>query len=150
MALLSESVVKLNDLLQFLAEERDFDLRGYKPTTLERRIRKRMNQLSLSEYEAYVEYIRGHPDETNELLNTILINVTEFFRDPAAWDVIAEDILPYLLKRLRTGDSFRTWVAGCSTGEEVYSLAILVAEYSAPEFQNSTSRSTPLTSMRTR
>ncbi len=121
--------MKLDELLQFLAEERDFDLRGYKPTTLERRIRKRMNQLSLSEYGSYVEYIRGHPDETNELLNTILINVTEFFRDPAAWDVIAEDILPYLLKRLRTGDSFRAWVAGCSTGEEVYSLAILVAEY---------------------
>ena len=121
--------MKLDELLHFLAEERDFDLRGYKPTTLERRIRKRMSQLSLSTYESYIEHIRAHPDETNELLNTILINVTEFFRDPAAWDVIGEDILPYLLKRLRTGDSFRGWVAGCSTGEEVFSLAILVAEY---------------------
>ncbi|HKR30788.1 MAG TPA: CheR family methyltransferase, partial [Terriglobales bacterium] len=124
--------MKLDELLHFLAEERDFDLRGYKPTTLERRIRKRMSQLSLSTYESYIEHIRAHPDETNELLNTILINVTEFFRDPAAWDVIGEDILPYLLKRLRTGDSFRAWVAGCSTGEEVYSLAILVAEYFGP------------------
>ena len=129
--------MKLEELLQFLAEERDFDLRGYKPSTLERRIRKRMGQLSLGSFDEYLEYIRAHPDETNQLLNTILINVTEFFRDPAAWDVIASDILPYLLKRLRTGDSFRAWVAGCSTGEEVYSLAILVAEYFGsrmPEF----------------
>ncbi len=124
--------MKLDELLHFLAEERDLDLRGYKPTTLERRIRKRMGQLSLADYDAYLEYIRAHADETNQLLNTILINVTEFFRDPAAWDVIREDILPYLLKRLRTGDSFRAWVAGCSTGEEVYSLAILVAEYFGP------------------
>lgn len=124
--------MKLDELLHFLAEERDLDLRGYKPTTLERRIRKRMGQLSLADYDAYLEHIRAHLDETNELLDTILINVTEFFRDPAAWDVIAEDILPYLLKRLRTGDSFRAWVAGCSTGEEVYSLAILIAEYFGP------------------
>jgi two-component system, chemotaxis family, CheB/CheR fusion protein len=121
--------VKLDELLHFLAEERNFDLRGYKPTTLERRIRKRMGQLSLPDYESYVEHIRAKPSETNQLLDTILINVTEFFRDPAAWEILASDILPHLLKRLRTGDSFRAWVAGCSTGEEVYSLAILVAEF---------------------
>ena len=117
--------MKLEEFVDFLAEERDFDLRGYKPTTLERRIRKRMGQIAIPDYEGYIEYIRGNPGETNQLLDTILINVTEFFRDPGAWDVIAGDILPYLLKRLRTGDSFRAWVAGCSTGEEVYSLAIL-------------------------
>jgi two-component system, chemotaxis family, CheB/CheR fusion protein len=121
--------VKLDELLHVLAEERNFDLRGYKPTTLERRLRKRMGQLSLGSYETYLEYIRAHPEENDQLLDIILINVTEFFRDPAAWDIIREDILPYLLKRLRTGDSFRAWVAGCSTGEEVYSLAILVAEH---------------------
>jgi two-component system CheB/CheR fusion protein len=124
--------LELNELLHFLAEEREFDLRGYKATTLERRIRKRMAQLSHSTYGEYIEYIREHPSETNQLLNTILINVTEFFRDPAAWDVMAQDVLPHMLKRLRTGDSFRAWVAGCSTGEEVYSLAILIAEYFGP------------------
>jgi two-component system CheB/CheR fusion protein len=121
--------LELRELLHFLAEEREFDLRGYKPTTLERRIRKRMGQLSVPAYDAYLEYIREHPRETNQLLNTILINVTEFFRDPAAWEVLAQDVLPHMLKRLRVGDSFRAWVAGCSTGEEVYSLAILIAEY---------------------
>ena len=59
----------------------------------------------------------------------MLINVTEFFRDPAAWDLLADDVLPTLLKNLRPGGSFRGWVAGCATGEEVYSLAILVAEH---------------------
>ncbi|HET9743091.1 MAG TPA: CheR family methyltransferase [Terriglobales bacterium] len=122
----------LDEFLQVLAEERDLDLRGYKHTTLERRIRKRLSALGFSGYEPYIEYIRLNPGETNQLLDTILINVTEFFRDPAAWDVIAGDVLPYLMKRLRTGDSFRAWVAGCSTGEEVYSLAILIAEYFGP------------------
>jgi len=124
--------VTLDELLQSLAEERNFELRGYKPTTLERRIRKRMSQLGVSSFEPYLEYIRANEHETKHLLDTILINVTEFFRDPAAWDVIAETVLPYLLKPLRTGDSFRAWVAGCSSGEEVYSLAILVAEYFGP------------------
>ena len=121
--------MKLDELLHFLAEERNFDLRGYKPTTLERRIRKRMGQLSLGDFGSYVEHIRANPGETNQLLDTILINVTEFFRDPEAWEIVANDILPPLLKRLRTGHSFRAWVAGCSTGEEVYSLAMLVAEF---------------------
>jgi len=121
--------LKLEEFVHFLAEERDFDLRCYKPTTLERRIRKRISQLAIPDYEGYIEYIQGNPGETNQLLDAILINVTEFFRDPGAWDVIDSDILPYLLKRLRTGDSFRAWAAGCSTGEEVYSLAILVAEH---------------------
>jgi len=121
--------VKLDELLHFLAEERNFDLRGYKPTTLERRIRKRMGQLSLGDFASYVEHIRANAGATNQLLDTILINVTEFFRDPEAWEIVANDILPPLLKRLRTGHSFRAWVAGCSTGEEVYSLAMLVAEF---------------------
>ena len=121
--------MKLEEFIHFLAEERAFDLRGYKPTTLERRIRRRMGQLSIPDFESYLDHIRANPNETNQLLDTILINVTEFFRDPGAWDVIANDIIPHLLKNLRTGDSFRAWVAGCSTGEEVYSLAILVAEH---------------------
>ena len=124
--------MKLEEFVHFLADERDFDLRGYKPTTLERRIRKRMSRLAVSDYEAYIEYIQASPGETSQLLDTILINVTEFFRDPGAWDVIAGHVLPYLLKRLRTGDSFRACVAGCSTGEEVYSPAILVAEHLGP------------------
>jgi two-component system, chemotaxis family, CheB/CheR fusion protein len=126
--------VTLDELLNYLAAERSLDLRGYKHTTLERRLRRRMGQLSIGSYENYLDYVRTNPDESKLLLDAILINVTEFFRDPAAWDVLAEDVLPALFKNIRTGGSFRAWVAGCATGEEVYSLAILLAEHFGQSF----------------
>jgi two-component system, chemotaxis family, CheB/CheR fusion protein len=126
----------LKELLQELAEQRHFDFRGYKKTTLERRFRHRMFQLKLGGYAAYGEYIRKHPDETNELLNTLLINVTEFFRDPPAWEILRHEILPPLLKRIKPGHSFRAWSAGCASGEEPYSIAILLAEYFGPRIQD--------------
>ena len=118
----------LKELLQELAEQRNFDFRGYKEATLERRFRRRMFQLSLSGYAEYGDYIRKHPDEINELLNTLLINVTEFFRDPPAWEILRHEILPPLLKRIKPGHSFRAWSAGCASGEEPYSIAMLLAE----------------------
>ena len=128
--------VTLKDLLQELAEQRNFDFRGYKKTTLERRFRRRMFQLNLGGYAQYAEYIRAHPDEATELLNTILINVTEFFRDPPAWEILRHEILPPLLKRIKPGHSFRAWSAGCASGEEPYSIAILLAEYFGSRIQD--------------
>ncbi|HKW17187.1 MAG TPA: CheR family methyltransferase [Terriglobales bacterium] len=128
--------VTLKELLQELAEQRNFDFRGYKKTTLERRFRRRMFQLGLPGYAAYSEYIRKHPDEVNQLLNTILINVTEFFRDPPAWEILRHEILPNLLKRVKPGHSFRAWSAGCASGEEPYSIAILLAEHFGARIQD--------------
>lgn len=128
--------VSLRDLLQELAEQRNFDFRGYKKTTLERRFRRRMFQLNLGSYAEYGDYIRKHADEANELLNTILINVTEFFRDPPAWEILRHEILPPLLKRIKPGHSFRAWSAGCASGEEPYSVAILLAEYFGARIQD--------------
>jgi len=122
----------LKQLLQELAEERALDLRGYKITTIERRIRKRMFQLSLGSFSAYAEYIRQKPDEINELLNVILINVTEFFRDPPAWEILRNEILPPILQKLKPGEPFRVWSAGCATGQEAYSLAITLSELLGP------------------
>jgi two-component system CheB/CheR fusion protein len=122
----------LKDLLQELAEERGFDFRGYKKTTLERRFRKRMFEVNQGNYAAYAAYIRQHPEEINQLLNTILINVTEFFRDLPAWEILRHEILPMLLKPLKPGHSFRVWSAGCASGEEAYSMAILLAEHFGP------------------
>ncbi len=122
----------LKELLRELAEERGFDLRGYKITTVERRIRKRMFQLHLGSFSDYAEYIRKKPDEINELLNIILINVTEFFRDPPAWEILRNEILPPMLQKLRPGESFRVWSAGCATGQEAYSLAITLSELLGP------------------
>src|SRR5215475_8427131 len=124
--------VALKDLLQELAEQRSFDFRGYKKTTLERRFRRRMFQLNLGGYADYGEYINKHADEINELLNTILINVTEFFRDPPAWEILRNEILPPMLKALRSGASFRAWSAGCASGEEAYSTAIILSEFFGP------------------
>ena len=125
----------LKELVEELAEQRGFDFRGYKKTTLERRFRRRMFQLNAGSYAAYGQYIRKNPSEVNELLNTILINVTEFFRDPPAWEILRHEILPALLKNLKPGHSFRVWSAGCASGEEPYSIAILLAEHFGPRIQ---------------
>jgi two-component system CheB/CheR fusion protein len=119
----------LLDLVHVLAEERGIDLRGYKQTTLGRRIQRRMQQLSIGSYQEYIEYVRRHPGETSELLNTVLINVTRFFRDIHAWDTLQEEVLPVLFRHRPAGTPFRVWCAGCSTGEEAYSTAIMLFEY---------------------
>ncbi len=123
----------LKELIQTLAEERGLDLRGYKPTTLERRVRKRMQQVGVKSYPEYLQLARTEPREMNELLNVVLINVTEFFRDPQAWEVLRTEVLPGLVGSLKAGDSFRAWSAGCASGEEPYSLAILVADLLGPK-----------------
>ena len=124
------------DLLQELAELRGFDFRGYKRTTLERRFRKRMFQLNQGSYAQYAEYIRKNPDEINTLLNTLLINVTDFFRDPPAWETLQQDILPTIIKHLKPGRTFRVWSAGCASGEEAYSIAIMLAELFGPRISD--------------
>jgi two-component system, chemotaxis family, CheB/CheR fusion protein len=128
--------VTLKALLEELAEQRNFDFRGYKKSTLERRFRRRMFQLNLGDYGEYGSYIRAHPNEVNELLNTLLINVTEFFRDPPSWEILRHEILPPLLKRIKPGHSFRAWSAGCASGEEAYSIAILLAEHFGTRIQD--------------
>src|SRR5437879_937006 len=126
------AALTLKGLLQELAEQRGFDYRGYKTTTLERRFRKRMFQLNIGNYAEYGEYIRKTPDEATALLNTILINVTEFFRDPPAWEVLRTKILPPAFKHFKPGTAFRAWSAGCASGEETYSIAIILAEFFGP------------------
>src|SRR5262249_30697831 len=107
----------LKDLVRRLAEERGVDLRGYKVTTLERRVRRRMQQLGVTTYEEYLQYISRNQGETAKLLDTVLINVTRFFRDVQAWDALAEHVLTPMFKHRQPGTSFRVWCAGCATGE---------------------------------
>lgn len=129
---MSANDVSLRELLEELAEQRGFDFRGYKRTTLERRFRRRMFQLNIGSYGEYADYLRKHADEINQLLSTILINVTEFFRDPPAWEILRHEVLPPMLKQLKPGASFRAWSAGCASGEEAYSIAILLSELFGP------------------
>ncbi|MBW3534862.1 MAG: chemotaxis protein CheR, partial [Gemmatimonadetes bacterium] len=86
-----------------------------------------------SDYGAYQDYLEVHPDEFMALVNTILINVTSFFRDADAWQYICKEIVPRILERKAPDDLIRAWSAGCSSGEEAYTLAIILAEAMGPE-----------------
>jgi two-component system CheB/CheR fusion protein len=118
----------LKGLVEALAEEPGLDFRGYKHTSLERRIQRRMHQLGIESFSGYLEFIRKNPGEPLDLLNTVLINVTRFFRDPHAWDALAGEVLPVMFRGKQPGTTFRVWCAGCATGEEAYSVAILLLE----------------------
>jgi two-component system, chemotaxis family, CheB/CheR fusion protein len=126
----------LTDLVEQLASERGIDLRGYKHASLERRIQRRMHQVSIRSYREYMEYLRQHPEEPTELLQTVLINVTRFFRDTQAWDTVQQEALPVLFRQRPVGTPFRAWCAGCSTGEEAYSTAIMLCEFLGPRFKD--------------
>ncbi len=119
-------------LLEKLYDEHGFDFRQYKEASLLRRVERRMSQLHIDDFDAYVRYLDGHPGEHAELLNVILINVTRFFRDPEAWRVIAEQALPNLVEDAAPQGVLRVWSAGCSSGEEPYTVAMLLAEHMGP------------------
>ena len=117
----------LEELLEFLKTKRGFDFTGYKRTTLRRRIRKRMGSVNIDTYDDYLDYLEVHPNEFDALFNTVLINVTSFFRDAEAWAYLADEVIPGLLES--AGDApIRVWSAGCATGEEPYTLVMLFAE----------------------
>ncbi|MDD1676053.1 MAG: PAS domain-containing protein [Methanomicrobiales archaeon] len=105
---------------------RDYSL--YKHTTIRRRIARRMNVRLIARIEDYVQYLRENPQELDILAQDLLIGVTRFFRDPEAWDTLQKEVLPDLI-RSKMGESvIRVWVVGCSTGEEAYSMAIVLHE----------------------
>jgi two-component system, chemotaxis family, CheB/CheR fusion protein len=114
-------------LLHYLKDERGFDFTGYKRSSLVRRVRRRMESVGLSDFEQYHDHLLLHPGEFTALFNTILINVTSFFRDTEAWDYLARTIVPELLER-RESQDLRVWSAGCASGEEAYSIAMVLAE----------------------
>ncbi|HET7363192.1 MAG TPA: CheR family methyltransferase [Burkholderiales bacterium] len=115
-------------LLEFLQRERGFDFTGYKRPSLARRVARRMEAVGVDDYERYVEYLEVHPEEFVQLFNTVLINVTSFFRDAPAWEYLKTDVVPELLGSKGAHGQVRIWSAGCASGEEAYSLAMLFAE----------------------
>ena len=118
----------LEELLAYLNATRGFDFSGYKRASLERRLRKRMDEVGVADYGDYIDVLEVQQDEFEALFDTILINVTGFFRDPQAWDYYAADILPRLIEGIDPEDPIRVWSAGCASGEETYTLAMVLAE----------------------
>ena len=114
-------------LLDYLRSALGFDFTAYKPTSLLRRVRKRMHSLDMHDFDAYLDYLQVHPDEFAALFNTILINVTSFFRDADVWETLRTSILPDL-PGSRNGGSLRVWSAGSASGQEAYSAAMVLAE----------------------
>ena len=115
-------------LLRYMRDQRGFDFTGYKRTTLMRRVRHRMDQVRCESYEEYLDLLQASADEFAALFNTILINVTRFFRDPEVWGYLAREAVPELLGALPDGAPVRVWCAGCASGEEAYTLAIVLCE----------------------
>jgi two-component system, chemotaxis family, CheB/CheR fusion protein len=124
----SEAPASFEALLEHLKRVRGFDFTGYKRSGLMRRIDKRMRQLDLDEYTQYLDYLEVHPEEFAPLFDTILINVTSFFRDAESWEKLATDVIPEYVINRRVGDPIRVWSAGCASGEEAYTLAMVFAE----------------------
>ncbi|MFG3253658.1 CheR family methyltransferase [Streptomyces sp. NPDC048172] len=119
---------ELEGLLVFLRDARGFDFTGYKRSTLGRRIRKRMADIEVTSYADYRDRLEANSEEFSFLFNTILINVTSMFRDPDAWTFLEHEVLPELLAQSGADEEIRVWSAGCSSGEEAYSLAMMFAE----------------------
>ncbi|GIG29696.1 CheR family methyltransferase [Cellulomonas marina] len=122
---------QLTALLEHLREQRGFDFTGYKSASLARRIGRRMAAAGVGSYEDYQDRLSVDPGEFDALFDTVLINVTAFFRDADAWEHLRTEVLPRLLAR-RTG-RLRVWSAACASGQEPYSLAVLLAEALGPE-----------------
>lgn len=116
----------LTRIFALLREHNKIDFTFYKPTTIVRRIERRMAVTQIQQLNDYVRYLEGYPTEINNLYKDLLIGVTSFFRDPDAFNALYKQ-LPNLMKKAKDR-SLRIWVAGCSTGEEAYTLAILCQE----------------------
>ncbi|BBZ45340.1 CheR family methyltransferase [Mycobacterium parmense] len=120
-------------LLRYMRDSRGFDFTGYKRTSLMRRVRHRMDQVGYKSFEEYLDVLQASSDEFASLFNTILINVTAFFRDADAWDFVGAEVIPRMLAERGPGDPIRVWSAGCASGQEAYTLAMLLAEALGPD-----------------
>ncbi|OBK63149.1 chemotaxis protein CheR [Mycobacterium colombiense] len=120
-------------LLRYMRDSRGFDFTGYKRTSLMRRVRHRMDQAGYTAFDEYLDFLQASSDEFTALFNTILINVTSFFRDPDAWEFVSTEVIPRLLAERGPNDPIRVWSAGCASGQEAYTLAMLLAEALGPD-----------------
>jgi chemotaxis methyl-accepting protein methylase len=120
----------LDRLIEKILDERGMDLSQYRRTYLERRIAARLRSLDVHTYRQYSDRLDADPEEYAHLIDTLTINVTEFFRDKPVWDILRRRVIPDLVADKRQGRSraIRVWSAGCATGEEPYSIAMCLLD----------------------
>ncbi len=119
---------KLQTIIHLLNEYEKLDFSHYKPNTLSRRIYRRFSMSKCTRLEEYINYLRNSSAERVLLRDYLMIGVTRFFRDPQAWEYLETEVLPQLIRELEDGQKLRIWVTACATGEEAYSMAILMDE----------------------
>jgi len=120
------------DIMLILRAKTGHDFRSYKRATVLRRIERRLQVNGLHTLEAYRDFLHDHPAERPALLKDMLISVTNFFRDREAFEALEREVLPHLIEGLAEDDRIRAWSAGCATGEEAYSIAMLLTEAAPP------------------
>ena len=118
----------LDDVLTLIRSRSGHDFRQYKRNTLARRTHRRMGLMHIEKLDEYVATLRSDPEELAALTSDLMINVTGFFRDPDAWDALEREAIKPIVDKAEPGQHIRVWVPACSTGEEAYSIAMLLAE----------------------
>ena len=123
-----EAEDSLGEYVALLATHENFNLRQYKPSTVQRRIVRRMSLTGYERHQDYLNHLRENEEERRSLTKDLLINVTDFFRDPEAFEALKQSAINPLVESASTPEEIRIWVAGCATGEEAYTLTIVVLE----------------------
>lgn len=120
--------VYIDQIINEIKTNNGLDLSDYKYESLERRIKARISKLHFKSPDAYLDFLKSHPEEFDGLINTISIDVSSFFRNPIVFEIINQDVIPEIIKRkeINKNREIRIWSAGCGRGEEAYSIAILI------------------------
>ena len=126
----TRSVVEIDELVEYVAAECGTDLSKYRRSCLRRRIGLRMTSVGCGDLGEYMEFLRAHPEEMKQLLDVVTIHVTDFFRDRDVFDALYSKVFPEIIgkKLIEKTSRIRVWSAGCSTGEETYSIAVLLLD----------------------
>ncbi|MEI6486733.1 MAG: chemotaxis protein CheB [Sphingomonadales bacterium] len=122
------SAAGLDDVLALLHARGGHDFSQYKPNTLSRRVHRRMGITKLEKLGDYLDLLARDPEEAAALVKDMLIHVTAFFRDPEAWEALDSQVIAPIVANAQTGQAIRVWVPACSTGEEVYTIAMILIE----------------------
>ncbi|MDO8311107.1 MAG: chemotaxis protein CheB, partial [Sideroxyarcus sp.] len=125
----ADTTSSMSQIMMLLRSASGNDFSLYKKSTIGRRIERRMSQHHIEDIQTYARYLKEHPPEVQMLFKELLINVTSFFRDAEAFTALKQNILPMLFEGKQEDYVFRVWVAGCASGEEAYSIAILLREF---------------------